>query len=665
MFCAKCGKQIENDSTFCPFCGQQVDAPVTDTRLSFKAKPIINQSIKKFSVLQGILSNKMIWGIALALMAVLGVGIGAVKLIGGRKSASEKLLDMSWQDVADMSAEEYSDVLDDKDLLYVLEAEVSYDETSNTVDHVVTTMADSFLGGECYFEYIDVVHMSMFDLLYETYEDFKSSRKSLDEYLTKNLIKNSTFLTADYGEGKVYHYPVEVSNKKIDEYADEIIKNGNEMYEYYLDSRVSLPFDGMVRYNISLEDGEEALRERLSECSIYKFVSVCFENDDCFVDWDIMNTYVGPMINAYIPVLRSFKVSYVPLTEGQFATIQAYYGWDSISGKEIDIDSFKDSDDKKLVKYVEESVRAYGYDEEDILEGFKRVYAILYMMDKHDFDMVSCSYLKTKEEKRLWYINNFGWDTDTQAPIDLSDYRDSGAIYCAVEFNYNPDKAEYFESDLDKALYLADRNYKLGTGDGFESDEEKRLWLLENYSYDISSGEVIDKEIVDALIAYQRYIDVDGEAYRNLTNGGGYSLIYLDEDNIPELFAQSSISSACKVISYYNGNIVENSASYFRYAERNNFFCTEGAYSISYFSVEDGEWKEQGCGERNDIYDSDTGDWVYRWDFNGNVYHDNAEYSDAIDDFVESMVGNVQFKVPGGGFLNILEAYNALKTTEN
>ena len=41
MFCAKCGKQIENDSTFCPFCGQQVDAPVTDTRLSFKAKPIL------------------------------------------------------------------------------------------------------------------------------------------------------------------------------------------------------------------------------------------------------------------------------------------------------------------------------------------------------------------------------------------------------------------------------------------------------------------------------------------------------------------------------------------------------------------------------------------------------------------------------------------------
>ena len=38
-------------------------------------------------------------------MAVLGVGIGAVKLIGGRKSASEKLLDMSWQDVADMSAD--------------------------------------------------------------------------------------------------------------------------------------------------------------------------------------------------------------------------------------------------------------------------------------------------------------------------------------------------------------------------------------------------------------------------------------------------------------------------------------------------------------------------------------------------------------------------------
>ena len=32
MFCARCGKQIEDDSTFCAFCGQQVGEPVEDSK---------------------------------------------------------------------------------------------------------------------------------------------------------------------------------------------------------------------------------------------------------------------------------------------------------------------------------------------------------------------------------------------------------------------------------------------------------------------------------------------------------------------------------------------------------------------------------------------------------------------------------------------------------
>ena len=72
MFCARCGKQIEDDSTFCPFCGQQVDAPVISTGPAVKASSVISQGIKKSSALQGILSNKKVWGIALAFVAILG-----------------------------------------------------------------------------------------------------------------------------------------------------------------------------------------------------------------------------------------------------------------------------------------------------------------------------------------------------------------------------------------------------------------------------------------------------------------------------------------------------------------------------------------------------------------------------------------------------------------
>lgn len=700
MFCARCGKQIEDDSTFCPFCGQQVDAPVISTGPAVKASSVISQGIKKSSALQGILSNKKVWGIALAFVAILGVGVGAVKLVGGKKSVPEKLLDMSWEDISDVYADDYAEILDKESILYIRkDLETNSDDYAYEYPEGVLAMSfEPFFGGDCFFGYNDVSHMSTYFAAYETSEDFKNGRKALDKYLDKEILKNAA--SFEVYDGMYSIYPVGKSEKDVDVYIDDVLRYGYKPYDWACRfSRVMEELNEQYTLSRAIggqydqNENESALREALSDCSIYKFVVVSYGDVDGALISDALTREVedrlGYMLAPYTGGSISIRVIYVPLTEGQFTTLQVYSGWDSISGKKIDIDSLEGSFDEKFMMRVVEMAYKLGFNRGEVPAGDSQwnksvnvevpqwyeygsdmtkgdmLFAILYMMDKHDFDMVSCSYLKTKEEKRLWYINNFGWDTDTQAPIDLSDYRDSSAIYCAVEFNYNPDKAEYFESDLDKALYLADRNYKLGTGEEFGSDEEKRLWLLENYSYDISSGEVIDKEIVDALIAYQRYIDVDGEAYRNLTNGGGYSLIYLDEDNIPELFAQSSISSACKVISYYNGNIVENSASYFRYAERNNFFCTEGAYSISYFSVEDGEWKEQGCGERNDIYDSDTGDWVYRWDFNGNVYHDNAEYSDAIDDFVESMVGNVQFKVPGGGFLNILEAYNALKTTEN
>lgn len=72
MFCARCGKQIDDDSTFCPFCGQQVDAPVTGTKFNIPFKEGISTQAKKWMI-----------GAVAGLVAITGVTVGAVKLMGG------------------------------------------------------------------------------------------------------------------------------------------------------------------------------------------------------------------------------------------------------------------------------------------------------------------------------------------------------------------------------------------------------------------------------------------------------------------------------------------------------------------------------------------------------------------------------------------------------
>lgn len=699
MFCARCGKQVEDDSTFCPFCGQQVDAPVISTGPAVKASSVISQGIKKSSALQGILSNKKVWGIALAFVAILGVGVGAVKLVGGKKSVPEKLLDMSWEDISDVYADDYAEILDKESILYIRkDLETNSDDYAYEYPEGVLAMSfEPFFGGDCFFGYNDVSHMSTYFAAYETSEDFKNGRKALDKYLDKEILKNAA--SFEVYDGMYSIYPVGKSEKDVDVYIDDVLRYGYKPYDWACRfSRVMEELNEQYTLSRAIggqydqNENESALREALSDCSIYKFVVVSYGDVDGALISDALTREVedrlGYMLAPYTGGSISIRVIYVPLTEGQFTTLQVYSGWDSISGKKIDIDSLEGSFDEKFMMRVVEMAYKLGFNRGEVPAGDSQwnksvnvevpqwyeyesdmtkgdmLFAILYMMDKHDFDMVSCSYLKTKEEKRLWYINNFGWDTDTQAPIDLSDYRDSSAIYCAVEFNYNPDKAEYFESELDKALYLADKNYKLGTGEEFGSDEEKRLWLLENYSYDISSGEVIDKEIVDALIAYQKYMD------ENYTGERKCILFYLDNNDVPEMVATGSINDY-QLFSYYNGSVVgykDVMSPYwmysFNYNERSgNLRVEEGGagnhYRYVFYTLSDGNLNEAGyC------------DYQYDWDEDKTflVINDTEVSKEEFEAF-ENQLGDTAKGESFGAYgstvySSVLSAYDALATAE-
>ncbi len=72
MFCAKCGKEIDNDSTFCLFCGQKVGEPVINKKGIHPPA-----SMKKISI------TKLVMGIAGCLVILSGVVLGIIKFTGG------------------------------------------------------------------------------------------------------------------------------------------------------------------------------------------------------------------------------------------------------------------------------------------------------------------------------------------------------------------------------------------------------------------------------------------------------------------------------------------------------------------------------------------------------------------------------------------------------
>ncbi len=85
MFCARCGKQMDDNSTFCPFCGQKVGAPVERGRGGPKLKMSMRTPDKK-----------IIMGVAAAAM-MLFVVFGVLKVIGGIFHG-DKLLSNAYQD---------------------------------------------------------------------------------------------------------------------------------------------------------------------------------------------------------------------------------------------------------------------------------------------------------------------------------------------------------------------------------------------------------------------------------------------------------------------------------------------------------------------------------------------------------------------------------------
>ena len=135
-----------------------------------------------------------------------------------------------------------------------------------------------------------------------------------------------------------------------------------------------------------------------------------------------------------------------------------------------------------------------------------------------------------------------------------------------------------------------------------------------------------------------------------------YSLIYVDEDEIPELVADSGFEAGgCQILTWHEGktDVLQTSRLYFTYLEKGNLLCNSsgnmGFYYDNVYTIEDGLWSFVGGGTYGDSEGGpqfdENGDFVYEYywleepvepDF---VFRDLQEYTAAQADLSQCLRG--------------------------
>lgn len=638
MFCMNCGKKIDDEIKFCPYCGNAVG------RERVAVEQVVNRDTSPALMTGPKNRGKIIIiGIA-AIVIVLTAVFGCVKLMTEEFGATpaEKLFLMSVEDTYNTSFRDVKDMLDEEEILYDVEGR----------DLLITETSDTFMGNDCLYYYIEdhddwdwdygwdpeayKLHSTIYCVAYETEKDYENGCEKLDKILKETLIEDTEVFQfksdPDIGTSSVY---IVEDSENVDLF-DDIIAD-----------RISDDAPSMTYH-------------------VYKVIQVChtpWEDSVNFDEDDFSDD------KSYAEYTSQICVSYMLMNpEYLWYSMIMDFCYDREDGQEIDVSEFRKSLDDGFVDSLDIDDVTADYSLEERKQYENRLFSQIYMMEKYNYDVDRGMYCETDEEKRLWYIDNFQWDKDSGSEIDLSSYGNNVAIYCAVECNYDVDNAKYFDDNLDKAVYLSEQNFNPDTREPFVDEEEKRLYFMTNYYYDTVSGKAVDKEVVDALIAYDEFILSTPDIQES--ESIGYSLIYLNDDEIPECLVwtcpytfDSTIYGMIYVLSYNNGTVqMYASESYylfhamFSYTPGGNKFCIDTVLGLrsaeDWFMVElESDFSRLGSASQ------DNDGW-------GNYYFYLNDVEVPAEE-MEAYIGSFDFNTTlyTAEADSLLAAYDALRTT--
>lgn len=102
-----------------------------------------------------------------------------------------------------------------------------------------------------------------------------------------------------------------------------------------------------------------------------------------------------------------------------------------------------------------------------------------------------------------------------------------------------------------------------------------------------------------------------------------YSFIYVDDDSVPELEINTGCVNDSLLLTYHDGILdkLDIYRSGLFYIEKGNLVCNSsgntGAYFEYVYTIQEGRWKQIGCGEFREDYENRTEDYIdylYEWD---------------------------------------------------
>lgn len=173
---------------------------------------------------------------------------------------------------------------------------------------------------------------------------------------------------------------------------------------------------------------------------------------------------------------------------------------------------------------------------------------------------------------------------------------------------------------------------------GNMGDLEDRSDSIEQVSYTnvsvIEPVADIEFEMRDWQEAYAAYIEEEDKKWNNT-----YSLIYVNEDDIPELVIDTGIEAGgCEILTFLNGEIdvLQTDRLTFYYIEGQNLLNNAGGNTGFYYdyiySIENGKWVSKGIGEYYEYWPEDVTDYsdiIFIYEWNGKRV-DEEKYNESV-----------------------------------
>lgn len=232
--------------------------------------------------------------------------------------------------------------------------------------------------------------------------------------------------------------------------------------------------------------------------------------------------------------------------------------------------------------------------------------------------------LTVEQEEEQVTISDLFWGNDIE--------------YCLLDIDGDGSEELHIRDDV---VY-----YAIKAVDGTPQILFKSRWGYEQIVKQAESElEWTDKRLKDYATWQEAYIDYIKKPESTIwtsEDSSDYSLIYVDGDDIPELYIHTGgMASGAFMVSFYDGKVraINRERGGIQYIEYGGLFYSDwgnmGFYPCNVYMLERGEFSEIGSGWISESYDEENPeDWWYEYFWEGSQMTE-AEYEECLNKLID------------------------------